>query len=178
MLIFGATTATTSCCSYGGYSVICQQRRQHHYKKGEAVTCMISSGGDVKRRSSHWTSPLPMQMMKAAVAVSAVSLAVMLAVVEADANSMEIGTPQLESEETGTLSNVPQTLSTDDCISGDCKKTRIQRPKSRKAEVCTIKCVTTCIQGGLGSPGEGPLNASGGFQARIPKPSILFGRVL
>ncbi|KAJ0084442.1 hypothetical protein Patl1_30946 [Pistacia atlantica] len=31
-------------------------------------------------------------------------------------------------------------------------------PKSRKAESCTIKCVTTCIRGGEGSPGEGPFN--------------------
>ncbi|KAJ8628815.1 hypothetical protein MRB53_022138 [Persea americana] len=53
-----------------------------------------------------------------------------------------------------TLSNIPQTLSGD-----DGKPSRIQRPKSRKAESCTVKCVTTCIRGGAGSPGEGPLNA-------------------
>ncbi|XP_058113406.1 uncharacterized protein LOC131256556 isoform X1 [Magnolia sinica] len=41
----------------------------------------------------------------------------------------------------------------------DGKPARIQRPKSRKAESCTVKCVTTCIRGGAGSPGEGPLNA-------------------
>lgn len=52
---------------------------------------------------------------------------------------------------TETLSNVPQTLSGDDCK----KPYRIQRPKSRKAESCTIKCLTTCIRGGQG---EGPLN--------------------
>lgn len=44
-------------------------------------------------------------------------------------------------------------------IGGDGKAARIQRPKSRKAETCTVKCVTTCIRGGSGSPGEGPLNA-------------------
>ncbi|XP_039145064.1 uncharacterized protein LOC120282328 isoform X2 [Dioscorea cayenensis subsp. rotundata] len=53
-----------------------------------------------------------------------------------------------------TLSNIPQTLSSGD----DVKQARIQKPKSRKAESCTIKCVTTCIRGGAGSPGEGPLN--------------------
>ncbi|KAF5182619.1 hypothetical protein FRX31_027793 [Thalictrum thalictroides] len=53
-----------------------------------------------------------------------------------------------------TLANVPQTLSGE-----DGKKARIQHPKSRNAEGCTIKCVTTCIRGGAGSPGEGPLNA-------------------
>jgi hypothetical protein len=60
--------------------------------------------------------------------------------------------------EAETLSNIPQTLS-GECVSPeDCKRARIQRPKSRKAESCTIKCVTTCIRGGDGSPGEGPLN--------------------
>ncbi|MED6120567.1 hypothetical protein PIB30_022084 [Stylosanthes scabra] len=57
-----------------------------------------------------------------------------------------------------TLSNIPQTLSGECAAEKDCKKARIQRPKSRKAESCTIKCVTTCIRGGDGSPGEGPLN--------------------
>lgn len=77
------------------------------------------------------------------------------AVVIAAAASGGIGTPQDQAE---TLSNIPQELS-GECASGnDCRKPRIQRPKSRKAESCTIKCVTTCIQGGDGSPGEGPLN--------------------
>ncbi|GLJ24876.1 hypothetical protein SUGI_0475780 [Cryptomeria japonica] len=50
------------------------------------------------------------------------------------------------------FSDIPQTLS------GADKGPRIQKPKSRKAESCTIKCVVTCIRGGAGSPGEGPLN--------------------
>ncbi|XP_058113408.1 uncharacterized protein LOC131256556 isoform X3 [Magnolia sinica] len=60
----------------------------------------------------------------------------------------------VQSPDTETLSNIPQTLSGE-----DGKPARIQRPKSRKAESCTVKCVTTCIRGGAGSPGEGPLNA-------------------
>ncbi|XP_008245063.1 PREDICTED: uncharacterized protein LOC103343169 [Prunus mume] len=61
-------------------------------------------------------------------------------------------------ENSETLSNIPQTLSGECALPTDCKKARIQRPKSRKAESCTIKCVTTCIRGGDGSPGEGPFN--------------------
>ncbi|KAF6143869.1 hypothetical protein GIB67_009850 [Kingdonia uniflora] len=59
-----------------------------------------------------------------------------------------------------TFANIPQTLS-GECLSStnDCKKARIQRPKSRQAETCTVKCVGTCIRGGAGSPGEGPFNA-------------------
>ncbi|XP_051148992.1 uncharacterized protein LOC127263804 [Andrographis paniculata] len=67
-----------------------------------------------------------------------------------------------------TLSNIPQTLSSV-CPPGDkgCRKSyRIQRPKSRKAEACTSKCVGTCIQGGFGSPGEGPFN--------IRRPLVVF----
>ncbi|XP_068337047.1 uncharacterized protein [Pyrus communis] len=61
-------------------------------------------------------------------------------------------------EQSETLENIPQTLSGECALPKDCKKPRIQRPKSRKAESCTIKCVTTCIRGGEGSPGEGPFN--------------------
>ncbi|KAK8581337.1 hypothetical protein V6N13_144366 [Hibiscus sabdariffa] len=72
-----------------------------------------------------------------------------------------------------TLSNIPQTLSGECSSAKDCKKPRIQRPKSRKAELCTIKCVTTCITGGDRSLGEGPFNIRGplvvfkeGFRSR------------
>ncbi|PKI72573.1 hypothetical protein CRG98_006950 [Punica granatum] len=75
--------------------------------------------------------------------------------------------------ESETLSNIPQELSGECPTPKDCRKPRIQRPKSRKAESCTTKCVTTCIRGGNGSPGEGPLNIRGplvvfkeGFRSR------------
>ncbi|XP_020232244.1 uncharacterized protein LOC109812650 [Cajanus cajan] len=61
-------------------------------------------------------------------------------------------------DEPETLSNIPQTLSGECTLSKDCKKARIQKPRSRNAESCTSKCVTTCIRGGEGSPGEGPFN--------------------
>ncbi|KAK8950793.1 hypothetical protein KSP39_PZI003481 [Platanthera zijinensis] len=60
-----------------------------------------------------------------------------------------------------TLANVPQTLS-----GLDSNHARIQRPRSRMAESCTAKCVSTCITGGAGSPGEGPLN--------IRRPLVVF----
>ncbi|CAI0442025.1 unnamed protein product [Linum tenue] len=69
-------------------------------------------------------------------------------------------------EEEETLGNVPQTLAGEcEAEEGkDCKKAmRIQRPKSRKAETCTVKCVNTCIRGG---DGEGPLN--------IRRPLVVF----
>ncbi|KAL9247204.1 hypothetical protein vseg_020660 [Gypsophila vaccaria] len=78
-----------------------------------------------------------------------------------------------------TLSNIPQNLAGNSCEfsnSSDCeemKVKRIQKPKSRNAERCTSKCVTTCTRGGEGSPGEGPLNLRGpivvfkqGFRSR------------
>ncbi|XP_021297055.1 uncharacterized protein LOC110426207 [Herrania umbratica] len=69
-------------------------------------------------------------------------------------------------QDSETLFNIPQTLSGECASSKDCKKPRIQRPKSRKAESCTTKCLTTCIRGGEGSPGEGPLN--------IRRPLVVF----
>ncbi|CAN0840419.1 hypothetical protein LINGRAHAP2_LOCUS2819 [Linum grandiflorum] len=72
-----------------------------------------------------------------------------------------------EEEGEETLGNVPQTLA-GECgeeEGKDCnkKKMRIQRPKSRKAEVCTVKCVNTCIRG---DEGEGPFN--------IRRPLVVF----
>ncbi|XP_010696147.2 uncharacterized protein LOC104908700 isoform X2 [Beta vulgaris subsp. vulgaris] len=71
-----------------------------------------------------------------------------------------------------TMSNIPLELSgkscdpmDKECIEENTKK-RIQRPKSRSAESCTTKCVGTCIRGGDGSPGEGPLN--------VRRPIIVF----
>lgn len=71
-----------------------------------------------------------------------------------------IATAYATYEPESTLSNIPQTLSGECRSAQDCKKAKIQKPKSRKAESCTIKCVTTCIRGGEGSPGEGPLNVT------------------
>ncbi|XP_011031275.1 PREDICTED: uncharacterized protein LOC105130451 [Populus euphratica] len=90
------------------------------------------------------------------------SLFAACAVLASAATGASAEAPQQQQQaETETLSNIPQTLSGGECASvspKDCKKARIQRPKSRKAESCTIKCVATCIRGGEGSPGEGPLN--------------------
>ncbi|KAL0428563.1 UNVERIFIED_CONTAM: hypothetical protein Slati_3031100 [Sesamum latifolium] len=90
------------------------------------------------------------------IAVAVVSAAATAALV-LSAGAIEVAAPKLPEE---TLSNIPQTLSSV-CTpeQKDCKKRyKIQRPKSRKAETCTKKCVGTCILGGYGSPGEGPLN--------------------
>ncbi|CAI5966829.1 unnamed protein product [Closterium sp. NIES-64] len=40
----------------------------------------------------------------------------------------------------------------------DRKPRRIQKPKTPAAEKCLRKCVGTCIRGGAGAPGEGPIN--------------------
>ncbi|KAG7587573.1 hypothetical protein ISN45_Aa02g027430 [Arabidopsis thaliana x Arabidopsis arenosa] len=81
----------------------------------------------------------------AAVMMAAVSVA-----------SAELPPPPPQDGE--TLSNIPQTLSGE-----DCKKQRIQRPKSKNAEKCTVKCVNTCIRSG---DGEGPIN--------IRRPLVVF----
>ncbi|PIN19982.1 hypothetical protein CDL12_07307 [Handroanthus impetiginosus] len=88
---------------------------------------------------------------------NSIAAAVAAAVLVFSAGAIEVAAPSQPEE---TLENIPQTLSSV-CTPDqkDCRKRyKIQRPKSRKAETCTIKCVTTCIRGGYGSPGEGPLN--------------------
>ncbi|KAI3446461.1 hypothetical protein Pfo_003126 [Paulownia fortunei] len=95
----------------------------------------------------------------AAAVVAAAAAALVLS-----AGAIEVAAPTQPEE---TLSNIPQTLSSICTPEQDCKKRyKIQRPKSRKAENCTRKCVTTCIQGGFGSPGEGPFN--------IRRPLVVF----
>ena len=74
------------------------------------------------------------------------------------ASAATVGLAIESSEQGDTLANIPQTLSGECILPNDCKTARIQKPKSRQAESCTIKCVTTCIRGGEGSPGEGPFN--------------------
>ncbi|AEE36190.1 hypothetical protein AtNW77_Chr1g0081271 [Arabidopsis thaliana] len=85
--------------------------------------------------------------------IGAIAAAVMMAAVSVA--SAELPPPPQDGE---TLSNVPQTLSGE-----DCKKQRIQRPKSKNAEKCTVKCVNTCIRSG---DGEGPIN--------IRRPLVVF----
>ncbi|KAG6397282.1 hypothetical protein SASPL_143448 [Salvia splendens] len=93
----------------------------------------------------------------------AVSIAAATAALVLSAGAIVVAAPADE-----TLSNVPQTLSS---VCGpdqkDCRKRyKIQKPNSKKAEACTNKCTSTCIRGGFGSPGEGPLN--------IRRPLVVF----
>lgn len=111
---------------------VCQERR----------ACVSSA--------MQWRKPITAVILAAAAACAVIVAG----------NGAEAAQVETQQEILGeTFSNVPQTLS-GDCVDGqkDCKKARIQKPKSRQAETCTVKCVNTCIRGGSGSPGEGPLN--------------------
>ena len=124
--------ATSTLCEYG-YG--CSRRQQ----KQVVVNC--SHSNDQRDRSRIG--------FIATAAAAAITLS-------AAANAFIEVPSQMQPE---TLLDIPQMLSGEgECsASSDCKKAarRIQRPKSRKAESCTIKCVTTCIRGG---DGEGPFN--------------------
>ncbi|XP_038884945.1 uncharacterized protein LOC120075531 [Benincasa hispida] len=116
-----------------------------------------------------FTAPLALTRATCRIATTAAAILAAAALISSPAPSAatESSTSISEQqEESTTLSNIPQTLSGECEQPSDCKKARIQRPKSRKAESCTIKCVGTCIRGGDGSPGEGPLN--------IRRPIIVF----
>ncbi|KAI3471663.1 hypothetical protein Pfo_028313 [Paulownia fortunei] len=117
------------------------------------TTCsMICPRGGQTQLPRKKPSSLASTRVTAGKQIAAVLVAAAAFVLSADA--IEVAAPQEQEE---TLSNIPQTLSSV-CTpeQQDCKKRyKIQRPKSRKAEACTSKCVTTCTQGGFGSPGEG-----------------------
>ncbi|XP_057504887.1 uncharacterized protein LOC130788326 isoform X2 [Actinidia eriantha] len=125
--------ATSTLCEYG-YGCSRQQQKQ--------VVVNCSQRNDHRDRS---------RIGFIATAAAAITLS-------AAANAFIEVPSQMQPE---TLLDIPQMLSGEgECSSSsssDCKKAarRIQRPKSRKAESCTIKCVTTCIRGG---DGEGPFN--------------------
>lgn len=94
------------------------------------------------------------------IGLAAAAAAVLVYVV--GANAVDIQTQQEEE----TMLNIPKMLS-GECISAkDCKKARIQKPKSKKAESCTTKCLSSCIYGGDRSLGKGAPN--------IRRPMVVF----
>ncbi|XP_022934221.1 uncharacterized protein LOC111441457 isoform X1 [Cucurbita moschata] len=116
-----------------------------------------------------FTAPLALTRASCRIATTAAAILAAAVVIVSPAPSAAVESSSNlseQQEESTTLSNIPQTLSGECAQPSDCKKARIQRPKSRKAESCTIKCVGTCIRGGDGSPGEGPLN--------IRRPIVVF----
>ncbi|KAL8036914.1 hypothetical protein ABFX02_11G007300 [Erythranthe guttata] len=140
MLLYGATS--TRC------SMICPRGSQIEQSPRKSLISLPSS--------TPFTTTTG-QAIAAAIVASA-------AVLVLSAGAIEVAAPAQPEE---TLSNIPQTLSSECTPEMKCtKRYKIQRPKSRKAESCTGKCVTTCIQGGFGSPGEGPFN--------IRKPLVVF----
>lgn len=148
MLVYGISACDLSrcsmLCSYHGLSSVKCSLDNNNSKKKVATNAVRSSN----------------RAMTTGLVATAVAASMLISVMGSNAINIQ---SQLDDE---TLSNIPQTLS-GVCVEGkDCKKARIQKPKSRKAESCTIKCVTTCIRGGDGSPGEGPLN--------VRKPLVVF----
>ncbi|XP_049401704.1 uncharacterized protein LOC125865542 isoform X2 [Solanum stenotomum] len=128
-------------------------------KRLQAVATSIVSVDVCQERRKCVTATKARNPVTAAILAAAAACAVIVAANGAEALAVPA---QIETQQEilgETFSNVPQTLS-GDCVDGqkNCKKARIQRPKSRQAETCTVKCVNTCIRGGSGSPGEGPLN--------------------
>lgn len=149
MLIYGGAASSFSRCS-----MICSYHRVVVRVKG-------NTDSNISQKTTAYYEPrTSSRVVTIGLVATAAAASVLLSVV--GANAVEIQSQQ----EAETLSNIPQTLSGECILAKDCKKARIQKPKSRQAESCTIKCVTTCIRGGDGSPGEGPLN--------VRKPLVVF----
>nr|GMN19224.1 hypothetical protein TIFTF001_042838 [Ficus carica]GMN20159.1 hypothetical protein TIFTF001_043014 [Ficus carica] len=116
-------------------------------------TIKNGNGNGIISRVSVISKCCSLSSIRASLVAVAAAAVVVVASSAGAASGAEAPPPEAE-----TLENIPQMLSGECVQPKDCKKPRIQKPKSRKAESCTIKCVTTCIRGGDGSPGEGPLN--------------------
>ncbi|XAR49773.1 hypothetical protein NMG60_11003906 [Bertholletia excelsa] len=170
MPLYRATSVLCS-CKYECSGIVNPQRKplvvgvndRHigNNDKKENNKIIIVNGGRTTRRCFKTTTARAASSSGSLATVrglTATAAAIMLSLM--GTNGMELLNQQPPPE---TLSDIPQMLSSE-CSSSapgqeDCKKkARIQRPKSKQAESCTVKCVTTCIRGGLGSPGEGPLN--------------------
>ncbi|XP_042488544.1 uncharacterized protein LOC122068728 isoform X2 [Macadamia integrifolia] len=128
----------------------------------EAFVCFVGSNNTSSYNNRHGyhpnTTQKKLQQIGTRAATSsncnlpiALLIAAMMVFSTVVATATASPPPPPEGEE--TLSNIPQMLLSECASPTDCKQARIQRPKSRKAESCTIKCVTTCIRGGAGSPG-------------------------
>lgn len=53
---------------------------------------------------------------------------------------------------------VPQGLSSADSSTAPRLGSLLEGPKGKQIQQCTRKCVPTCIRGGQGSPGLGPMS--------------------
>ncbi|WOG93945.1 hypothetical protein DCAR_0313233 [Daucus carota subsp. sativus] len=92
----------------------------------------------------------------ALLATTAVAAAASVLIYVVDANAADIQAQQ----DVETFLNIPDMLSGECESDKDCKKPRIQRPKSKKAESCTVRCVNACLHRGdaLKSPSlKGPV---------------------
>lgn len=61
-------------------------------------------------------------------------------------------------EEEQYFETVPQGLSSADSTTGPRLGSLIEGPKGKQVQQCARKCVPTCIRGGQGAPGLGPMS--------------------
>lgn len=119
--------------------------------------CSMKCPRDRQTQPHNRKAPIFLHFSAGKSIAAAVAAAAAAATLVLSSGAIEVAAPSQPEE---TLSNIPQTLSSvcapdqKDCT----KRYKIQRPKSKKAESCTSKCSTTCMQGGFGAPGEGPFN--------------------
>ncbi|KAJ4958726.1 hypothetical protein NE237_025837 [Protea cynaroides] len=138
----------------------CNIRIRRSNSNTSTFVSYVNSHNDGHANTNTNTNTKRMKMLTA-ITTSCRSLAITLLtaallVVFSTAPAVTATEPPAVPDSEETLSNIPQMLSGECASPSDCKKARIQHPKSRKAESCTVKCVNTCIRGGTG---EGPLNA-------------------
>ncbi|KAL4457482.1 hypothetical protein ABPG75_012347 [Micractinium tetrahymenae] len=119
-----------------------------------AATVQRSGGG------SGSAQPLAAALLAAVQTIAALQLAV-AAPALADGSDFRISSqaPGPEAaEEEQYFETVPQGLSSADSSTAPRLGSLLEGPKGKQIQQCTRKCVPTCIRGGQGSPGLGPMS--------------------
>lgn len=114
-----------------------------------------SSGGG--SGSGH---PLAAAVLAAVQTLAALQLA-FAAPVYADGGDFRISSQAAgpeAAEEEQYFETVPQGLSSADSSTAPRLGSLLEGPKGKQIQQCTRKCVPTCIRGGQGSPGLGPMS--------------------
>lgn len=115
-------------------------------------------GGDTSGSGAAAT-PLAAALMSAVQLLAALQLAVPLPAA-ADGSDFTLRSQAVGegAEEDTYFETVPQGLASADSSTAPRLGALIEGPKGKQVQQCTRKCVPTCIRGGQGAPGLGPMS--------------------
>lgn len=114
------------------------------------TSCSHASEGNVTRGGSRWDRAWQ------GVAVALISLQVLLLGGTCAPSALAVIAPP--DRDLDTFENIPSQLSSPSTGPDVPLSSVVSGPKKKEIESCTRKCVPTCIRGGDGAPGLGPIS--------------------